>query len=61
MIVVDSETKVIIQHKMLHKVVMHPTSTEMGTIISKEGSKLFSTSKIVAYYSLITQKFVMHL
>lgn len=61
MIIVVSETKVIIPYKMLHKVGMCPTKTEMETIICKEVSKLFSSSKIVGYCSLITQKFVIHL
>lgn len=50
MIIVESETKVIIPHKVLHKVRKCPTKAEMETIICKEVSKLFSTSKIVGYY-----------
>lgn len=53
MIIVESETKIIIPHKMLHKIGKSgkcPTKVEMEIKSFKEVSKVLSTSKIIGYY-----------
>lgn len=64
MIIVESETKIVISQKMLYEIGKHgkcPAKAEMEIKIFKYVSKLLSTSKIIGCYFQIPHKCVIHL
>lgn len=64
MIIVESETKIVISQKMLHKIGKCgkcPAKAEMEIKIFKDVSKLLSTSKITGCYFQIPHNCVIHL